>query len=99
MEDHLHMLSSLSKSKNIAFSELIGRVKGSSSKRLKEKAVHVHSLREKGCFLVSFRWRHRLSLEGLEGCGPSAAAAGRQPTSFHGADGADALQGIGQPWP
>jgi putative transposase len=38
MEDHVHMLSSVSK--NIAFSELIGRIKGSSSKRLKEKGVH-----------------------------------------------------------
>jgi putative transposase len=38
VEDHVHILSSLSK--NIAFSELIGRVKGSSSKRLKEKGVH-----------------------------------------------------------
>ena len=37
VEDHVHMLSSLSK--NIAFSELIGRIKGSSSKRLKEKGV------------------------------------------------------------
>ena len=35
VEDHVHMLSSLSK--NMAFSELIGRMKGSSSKRLKEK--------------------------------------------------------------
>jgi putative transposase len=38
MEDHLHILSSLSK--NIAFSDFIGRVKGSSSKRLKEKGVY-----------------------------------------------------------
>ena len=38
IEDHVHILSSLSK--NIAFSELIGRIKGSSSKRLKEKGVH-----------------------------------------------------------
>ena len=38
VEDHVHILSSLSK--NIAFSELIGRIKGSSSKRLKEKGVH-----------------------------------------------------------
>ena len=37
VEDHVHMLSSLSK--NIAFSELIRRIKGSSSKRLKEKGV------------------------------------------------------------
>ena len=35
VEDHVHILSSLSK--NIAFSELIGRVKGSSFKRRKEK--------------------------------------------------------------
>jgi hypothetical protein len=27
-----------------------------------------------------------------------AAVAGRKLTSFHGTDGADALQGIGQPW-
>jgi REP element-mobilizing transposase RayT len=37
VEDHVHILSSLSK--NIAFCELIGRLKGSSSKRLKE-GVH-----------------------------------------------------------
>jgi hypothetical protein len=38
---------------------------------------------------------------GLGGLRSLAAAAGRKPTSFHGADGADALQflGIGQPWP
>jgi putative transposase len=37
VEDHVHILSSLSK--NIAFSDLIGRLKGSTSKRLKEKGV------------------------------------------------------------
>jgi putative transposase len=37
VEDHIHIFSSLSK--NIAFSELIGRIKGSSSKRLKEKGI------------------------------------------------------------
>jgi putative transposase len=37
MEDHVHVLSALSK--NMALSELIGRLKGSSSKRLKEKGV------------------------------------------------------------
>jgi putative transposase len=37
VEDHIHILSSLSK--NIAFSELIGRIKGSSSERLKEKGI------------------------------------------------------------
>jgi putative transposase len=37
VEDHVHILSSLSK--NIAFSDLIGRVKGFTSKRLKEKGV------------------------------------------------------------
>jgi REP element-mobilizing transposase RayT len=36
-DDHVHILSSLSK--NIAFAEMIGRVKGSSSKRLSEKGV------------------------------------------------------------
>ena len=36
-EDHVHILSSLSK--NIAFSDLIGRLKGSTSKRLKERGV------------------------------------------------------------
>jgi REP element-mobilizing transposase RayT len=35
--DHVHILSSLSK--NIAFADMIGRVKGSSSKRLGEKGV------------------------------------------------------------
>ena len=37
MEDHVHILLSLSK--NIAFADLIGRVKGSSSKRLTEKGI------------------------------------------------------------
>ena len=37
VEDHVHILSSLSK--NIAFADLIGRIKGSSSKRLKEKGI------------------------------------------------------------
>ena len=35
--DHVHILSSLSK--NIAFADMIGRVKGSSSKRLREKGI------------------------------------------------------------
>src|SRR5206468_516246 len=30
----------------------------------------------------------------VEGCGPLAAVAGRKLAAFHGADGADALQGI-----
>jgi hypothetical protein len=34
----------------------------------------------------------------LEGCGSLAAVLGRKSTPFHGADGADALQGIGQQW-
>jgi putative transposase len=37
MADHVHILSSLSK--NIAFSDMMGRVKGSSSKRLTEKGI------------------------------------------------------------
>ena len=37
-KDHIHILSALSK--NVALSELIGRIKGSSSKRLKEKGIH-----------------------------------------------------------
>jgi REP element-mobilizing transposase RayT len=37
MEDHVHILSCLSK--NIAFADLIGRIKGTSSKRLKEKGI------------------------------------------------------------
>jgi len=41
--------------------------------------------------LGSFRWRHRRSL-GLGGLPSVAAAARRKPTSFQGADGADALQ-------
>jgi REP element-mobilizing transposase RayT len=36
-DDHVHILSSLSK--NITFAEMIGRVKGWSSKRLSEKGV------------------------------------------------------------
>jgi REP-associated tyrosine transposase len=38
VEDHVHVFSSLSK--NIAFSDLIGRLKGASSKRIKEKGLH-----------------------------------------------------------
>ena len=38
VEDHVHVFSSLSK--NIAFSDLIGQLKGASSKRLKEKGLH-----------------------------------------------------------
>ena len=38
VEDHVHVFSSLSK--NIAFSDLIGRLKGASSRRLKEKGLH-----------------------------------------------------------
>ena len=37
VDDHVHILSSLSK--NIAFADMIGRVKGSSSKRLREKGI------------------------------------------------------------
>jgi putative transposase len=37
VEDHVHVFFSLSK--NIAFSDLIGHLKGSSSKRLKEKGL------------------------------------------------------------
>ena len=44
VEDHVHVFSSLSK--NIAFSDLIGRLKGASSKRLKEKGFH------------DFRWQN-----------------------------------------
>ena len=52
MEDHIHILSALSK--NIAFSELIGRLKGSSSKRLKEKGIHGFSWQnDYGAFSVS----------------------------------------------
>src|SRR5499427_6847334 len=40
----VHVFSSLSK--NIAFSDLIGRLKGASSKRLKEKGLH------------DFRWQN-----------------------------------------
>jgi hypothetical protein len=36
---------------------------------------------------------------GLEGCGPSQPLAARKLALLHGAEGADALQGIGQQWP
>ena len=36
-DDHVHILSSLSK--NIAFADMIGRLKGSCSKRLREKGI------------------------------------------------------------
>jgi REP element-mobilizing transposase RayT len=52
MEDHIHILFALSK--NIAFSELIGRLKGSSSKRLKEKGINDFSWQNGyGAFSVS----------------------------------------------
>ena len=51
-EDHIHILSSLSK--NVALSELIGRIKGSSSKRLKEKGIHGFAWQNgSGAFSVS----------------------------------------------
>ena len=37
VEEHVHVFCSLSK--NIAFSDLVGRLKGTSSKRLKEKGL------------------------------------------------------------
>ena len=37
VDDHVHILSSLSK--NMAFADMIGRVKGSCSKRLREKGI------------------------------------------------------------
>jgi hypothetical protein len=36
---------------------------------------------------------------GLEGCGPSQPRCAENQDRFHGADGADALQGIGRQWP
>jgi putative transposase len=52
VEDHIHILSSLSK--NVALSELIGRIKGSSSKRFKEKGIHHFALQNGyGAFSVS----------------------------------------------
>jgi putative transposase len=52
VEDHVHIFSSLSK--NIAFSDLIGRLKGSSSKRLKEKGLFDFSWQNGyGAFSVS----------------------------------------------
>jgi putative transposase len=52
VEDHVHVFSSLSK--NIAFSDLIGRLKGSSSKRLKEKGLSDFSWEKGyGAFSVS----------------------------------------------
>jgi putative transposase len=52
VEDHVHVFSSLSK--NIAFSDLIGRLKGASSRRLKEKGLHGFSWQNGyGAFSVS----------------------------------------------
>jgi putative transposase len=52
VENHVHVFSSLSK--NIAFSDLIGRLKGSSSKRLKEKRLSDFSWQNGyGAFSVS----------------------------------------------
>jgi putative transposase len=52
VEDHVHVFSSLSK--NIAFSDVIGRLKGSSSKRLKKKGLSDFSWQNGyGAFSVS----------------------------------------------
>jgi REP element-mobilizing transposase RayT len=52
VEDHVHIFSSLSK--NIAFSDLIGRLKGASSKRLKERGLSDFSWQNGyGAFSVS----------------------------------------------
>jgi putative transposase len=52
VEDHVHVFSSLSK--NIAFSDLIDRLKGASSKRLKEKGLSDFSWQNGyGAFSVS----------------------------------------------
>jgi hypothetical protein len=52
VEDHVHVFSSLSK--NIAFSDLTGRLKGSSSKRLNEKGLSDFSWQNGyGAFSVS----------------------------------------------
>ena len=50
-DDHVHILSSLSK--NIAFADLIGRVKGSSSKRLSEGVLGIAWQNGYGAFSVS----------------------------------------------
>src|SRR5215469_14348986 len=52
VEDHVHILCSLSK--NIAFADMVGRVKGSSSKRLTEKGIQGFSWQNGyGAFSVS----------------------------------------------
>jgi putative transposase len=52
VEDHVHVFSS--RSKNIAFSDLIGRLKGASSKRVKEKGISDFSWQNgNGAFSVS----------------------------------------------
>jgi hypothetical protein len=52
VEDHVHLLCSLSKS--IALAEVIGRLKGSSSKRLREKGMQDFSWQNGyGAFSVS----------------------------------------------
>src|SRR5580698_1031735 len=57
--DHVHILSSWSK--NIAFADMIGRVKGSSSKRLSKKGVLGFAWQNGyGAFSVERRGRYRL---------------------------------------
>jgi len=52
VEDHVHLLCSLSK--NIAFADMIRRVKGSSSKKLREKGIRGFSWQNGyGAFSVS----------------------------------------------
>ena len=83
VEDHVHVFSSLSK--NIAFSDLIGRLKGASSKRLKEKGLSDFSWQNGyGAFSVSADRREPLSGRGPSGTLPRAKALGCSVRPFHG---------------
>jgi len=67
IEDHVHLFSSLSKS--IAFSDLIGRLKGASSQRLKEKGLHGFGWQNGyGAFSVSESSCSRTSFEQWSSC-------------------------------
>jgi len=62
------------------------------------KLIRSRSLRM-GSFSGTGSGSNKMPGSDLEGCGPSQPWPALKLTPFHGADGADALQGIGQQWP
>jgi putative transposase len=61
VDDNVHILSSLSK--NIAFADMIGRVKGPSSKRLRDKRI------------LGFAWQNGYGAFSLSDSNPEAVTA------------------------